>query len=132
MSEISIIKLMDGSTIVGKIKMSNDIVEIEHPIELVSQITPVGSILGEQINLRPWVAIAEEHIFTVERMNVITVGSLQANFVPGYERMVEHIYFGEDKWEGSLLEDEKGELPTEEDLETIADYADALLKKQIH
>ena len=93
MSEISIIKLMDGSTIVGKIKMSNDIVEIEHPIELVSQITPVGSILGEQINLRPWVAIAEEHIFTVERMNVITVGSLQANFVPGYERMVEPVSY---------------------------------------
>tara|TARA_X000000368_G_scaffold408225_1_gene388607 strand:- start:197 stop:592 length:396 start_codon:yes stop_codon:yes gene_type:complete len=131
MSEISIIKLMDGSTIVGKLTITNDIVEIEHPIELVSNITPIGSILGEQINLRPWVAIAEEHIFTIDRYNVITVASLQENFIQGYERMVEHIYFGEDKWEESLLEKE-GELPTEEDLETISDYAEAILKKQIH
>ena len=31
--QISILKLKDGSTIVGKVKTSGDIVEIEHPIE---------------------------------------------------------------------------------------------------
>ena len=35
--EISIIKLMDGSTLVGKISYGDDVVNIEHPIELVPQ-----------------------------------------------------------------------------------------------
>ena len=126
MSEISIIKLMDGSTIVGKLTITNDIVEIEHPIELVSNITPIGSILGEQINLRPWVAIAEEHIFTIDRYNVITVASLQENFIQGYERMVEAIYF-----EAPPAELEKIEEP-DLDIDTLTELADAVLKKQIH
>ena len=40
--QISILKLKDGSTIVGKVKTSGDIVEIEHPIELVSNVMPLS------------------------------------------------------------------------------------------
>ena len=46
MSDISILKLMDGTTIVGRLTQDGDLVEIEHPIELVSNILPVGNIVG--------------------------------------------------------------------------------------
>ena len=129
MSDISILKLMDGTTIVGRLTQDGDLVEIEHPIELVSNITPVGNILGEQVSLRPYVAIAQEHIFTIERYNVINISTLQENFVDGYERMVENIYFREQQWEGDLMsEDPDSEL----DMETMSDLADAIIKKQIH
>ena len=130
MSEnIRILKLMDGSTIVGRVTTVGDTIEIEHPIELVSDILPVGSRLGEQINLRPWVAIAQEQIFTIDRINIITMGYLQQAFVEGYEKIVDQIYFTEPEWEGPMaLED----MEPEEDLKTIAELAEAMLKNKIH
>ena len=127
--QISILKLKDGSTIVGKVKTSGDIVEIEHPIELVSNVMPLSGVLGEQINLRPWVAISEEHIFTIERVNVITIATLQENFKDGYFRMVDQIYFENPEWEGPMVEDkEKDDL----DLDTLSELAEAMIKNKIH
>ena len=127
--EIRILKLMDGSTIVGRVYNDGDTVDIEHPIELVSELMPLGTRLGEQINLRPWVAIAQEHIFTIDRINIITMGYLQQAFVEGYEKIVEQIYFTEPEWGGPMaLED----MEPEEDLQTLAELAEAMLKNKIH
>ena len=128
MSSISILKLMDGTTIVGKLTQDGDLVEIEHPIELVSNILPMNNQLGEQVSLRPYVAIAQDHIFYIERYNVISISTLQENFVDGYERMVENIYFKPAQWEGDLMSDE----PEDFDIETMSELADAIIKKQIH
>ena len=127
--QISILKLKDGSTIVGKVQSTGDIVEIEHPIELVSNILPVQGVLGEQINLRPWVAISEETTFTIERYNVITIATLQENFREGYGRMVETIYLNPPDWDGPMTEEE---LQSSEDLDTLAELAEAMLKNKIH
>ena len=127
--QISILKLKDGSTIVGKINTSGDIVEIEHPIELVSNVMTSSLGLGEQINLRPWVAISEETTFTIERYNVITIATLQENFKEGYNRMVETIYLNPPDWSGPMTEDE---LKSSEDLDTLAELAEAMLKIKIH
>ena len=129
--EISIIKLMDGSTLVGKVSFVDDTVEIEHPIELVPQIMPLPQgIMGESINLRPWIAVSEEQTFSIERTNVITVANLQENFVRGYHRMVKSIYFNQPEWRGDFIEepDENIEL----DLELLEELAHAVLDKKIH
>ena len=129
--EISIIKLMDGSTLVGKVSFVDDTVEIEHPIELVPQIMPLPQgIMGESINLRPWIAVSEEQTFSIERRNVITVANLQENFVKGYHRMVKSIYFNQPEWRGDFIEepDENIEL----DLELLEELAHAVLDKKIH
>jgi|TARA_B100001094_G_scaffold284302_1_gene297704 hypothetical protein len=125
--EISIVKLMDGSTVVGKIEYGTDCIEIEHPIELVSNVAPVGAQLGESISLRPWMAISEETIFVVERMQIITIGLLDKNFEGGYERMVETIYNQPTQWSGDLLQGDE-----EFDIDTLTELADAVIKKQIH
>ena len=130
--EISIVRLMDGSTVVGRVKISPEIIEIEHPIELVFNTTPLKGVLGEQVSLKPWMAIAEDQIFVVDRANVITMGSLQEAFHPGYERMVETIYFDNPKWElpeeQPILDDIQEDL----DMDLLTDYADAIMKKKIH
>jgi len=129
--EISIIKLMDGSTLVGKISYGDDVVEIEHPIELVPQIMPTPQgVLGESINLRPWIAVSESQTFTIERRNVITVANLQENFVPGYHRMVKSIYFNQPDWRGDFIEEDAEE--PELDLELLEELANAVLEKKIH
>tara|TARA_B100001996_G_scaffold120802_1_gene91350 strand:- start:990 stop:1400 length:411 start_codon:yes stop_codon:yes gene_type:complete len=131
--QISIIKLMDGSTIVGKVQVSGDSIEIEHPIELVSHITPgPGAVIGEQINLRPWVAIAEDHSFVVERYQVITMSTLQQGFREGYDKMVNQIYFEEPKWRGALVKPEDDFIDEDLDVDTLTELADAMLKNKIH
>ncbi len=125
-NEIQILKLKDGSTIVGKVTLGPDSVEIEHPIELVTQSVADSRGIGEQINLRPWIAISEEQIFTIERYNIITMSTLQKDFGDGYNRMVEQIYFNPANWEGPMAEGE------ESDLETLAELAEAMIKNKIH
>lgn len=130
--EISIVKLMDGSTLVGKISYGDDVVNIEHPIELVPQIMPTPQgILGESINLRPWIAVSKEQTFSIERKNVITVANLQENFIPGYHRMVKSIYFNTPDWRGDFIEEQIEEEP-ELDLELLEELANAVLEKKIH
>jgi len=133
--EIRIVKLMDGSTLVGKISYSEDTVEIEHPIELVPQIMPTPHGIGESINLRPWIAVSASQTFTIERRNIITVADLQEGFKAGYERMVKSIYFNTPQWRGDfieetvpLLEDSNDEL----DLDLFEELANAVLDKKIH
>ena len=76
MSDIQIVKLKDGSTIVGKISMGPEIIEIEHPIELIAHLEQKGGLLGEQISLRPWISISSEKTFSIERTNIITTTPL--------------------------------------------------------
>ena len=104
MSEVSIIKLRDGSTLVGKITEGEKTIEIEHPIELVPGLAlPIGNIIGEQIHLKPWIAIAEDDIFTIERKDIITRARLNTRFIPGYKQMVHQIYHSAQRWGGDLF-----------------------------
>jgi len=135
--QVSIIRLMDGSTVVGRVNHNPDTIEVEYPIELVFTTTPLRGILGEQVSLKPWMAIAQDQVFIIDRTNVITIGALDNNFIAGYERMVESIYFQETKWQGNLeglpdLPDEDLVLDEDLDIDTLTELAEAVLKKQIH
>ena len=119
-------KLTGAETLelIGKLrKLSNELIEqrVKYYAETLG--------LGEQINLRPWVAISEETTFTIERYNVITIATLQENFREGYGRMVETIYLNPPDWDGPMTEEE---LQSSEDLDTLAELAEAMLKNKIH
>jgi len=128
MSDIQILKLKDGSTIVGKVTVGPDSIEIEHPIELVNQIVNDSRGIGEQINLRPWITISEDQTFVIERYNIITMSALQSDFSDGYERMVQQIYFEPANWEGPMAQVEE----TDSDIDTLAELAEAMLQNKIH
>tara|TARA_B100000427_G_C15428700_1_gene559734 strand:- start:457 stop:882 length:426 start_codon:yes stop_codon:yes gene_type:complete len=141
MSEVSIIKLRDGSTLVGKITEGENTVEIEHPIELVPGLAlpGLGNIIGEQIHLKPWIAIAEDDIFTIERRDIITRASLNNRFIPGYKQMVQQIYHSEQRWGGDFIEEGERGLPElipddklDLDADLLTELADAVLNKKIH
>ena len=102
-NNISILKLRDGATIVAKVTYEGDKYLVEHPIEMVAQASILKQGLGEAINLKPWIAIAEEDVFTIERENVITVATLEEKFVSGYHNMVEAIYFQDPLWGGDFM-----------------------------
>tara|TARA_X000000368_G_scaffold343376_1_gene281987 strand:- start:541 stop:975 length:435 start_codon:yes stop_codon:yes gene_type:complete len=144
MSEVSILKLRDGTTLVGKVTSDGEMINIEHPIEVVPTTGMLQQgILGEHISLRPWIALAEQQTFTIERYNVITIASLQDAFHRGYHDMVENIYVNDPQWAGSfineseLLEEIRDDLrqrveDMEEEASLSTEYADAKLNKKIH
>ena len=59
----------------------------------------------------------------------LTIATLQENFKEGYNRMVETIYLNPPDWNGPMTEDE---LKSSEDLDTLAELAEAMLKNKIH
>ena len=134
MSEVSILKLKDGATVVAKVSSEDgEKFLVEHPIELVSSAGLLTKGLGEAISLKPWISIAEEHAFTIERTQVITVATLQEKFITGYHNMVEAIYFKEPEWMGDFVTEQ--EVPVEEEdisIEELEAYAEAVIKNKIH
>ena len=132
-NNISILKLRDGATIVAKVTYEGDKYLVEHPIEMVAQASILKQGLGEAINLKPWIAIAEEDDFTIERENVITVATLEEKFVSGYHNMVEAIYFQDPLWGGDFMtEGQQPEGNEDIDIDTLTDLAEAVLKNKIH
>ncbi len=133
MSEVSILKLRDGATVVAKVSSEDgEKFLVEHPIELVSAAGMLKQGLGEAISLKPWISIAEEHAFTIERAQVITVATLQEKFINGYHNMVEAIYFKDPQWMGDFVEEEALEPEEDINIDELADYADAIIKNKIH
>lgn len=138
MSDITIIKLIDGSTLVGIVSAGPDSYEIEHPIEVVSHLSMNRGIVGEQLSLRPWIAFSDTGIFKIDRINVLAVSNLDEKFVEGYNSIVSATYLNENvsiedlpklsDMSESYLEEALDDL----DLETLAELADAVIKKQIH
>ena len=132
-NNISILKLRDGATIVAKVTYEGDKYLVEHPIEMVAKASILKQGLGEAINLKPWIAIAEEDVFTIERENVITVATLEEKFVSGYHNMVEAIYFQDPLWGGDFMtEGQQPEGNEDIDIDTLTDLAEAVLKNKIH
>ena len=132
-NNISILKLREGATIVAKVTYEGDKYLVEHPIEMVAQASILKQGLGEAINLKPWIAIAEEDVFTIERENVITVATLEEKFVSGYHNMVEAIYFQDPLWGGDFMtEGQQPEGNEDIDIDTLTDLAEAVLKNKIH
>tara|TARA_B100000131_G_scaffold170201_1_gene164356 strand:- start:2231 stop:2629 length:399 start_codon:yes stop_codon:yes gene_type:complete len=132
MSEVSILKLRDGATLVGKVTYDGEKFLIEHPIEMVSNAGFLKQGLGEAINLKPWVSIADEQVFTIERENIITVATLQEKFVNGYHDMVQAIYFQDPLWAGDFVDPPQEQQDENVDLDTLTELADAILKNKLH
>tara|TARA_Y100000004_G_scaffold196576_1_gene267032 strand:- start:2059 stop:2478 length:420 start_codon:yes stop_codon:yes gene_type:complete len=134
--EITVLKLIDGTTIVGKVEQGANGLEIEHPIELISHIAQNGPYIGEQISLRPWIAMSSSGIFTIDRVNVLAMTDLDTKYIKGYNNIVQQTYLNE---KAEFIIDDK--LPPSSeyldqmedlDMETIQELADAILKKKIH
>ena len=55
------------------------------------------------------------------------MATLQENFVAGYEQIVDQVYINRVQFEPG-----GDTIVSEEEIEEMVDYADAILKKQIH
>ena len=77
-------------------------------------------------------AISDETIFVVERIQIITIGILAKDFEIGYEKMVDNIYNQPTNWSGDLYRMEDQIEESELDVDTLTELADAVIKNKIH
>ena len=85
--EYKIIKLIDGTELVGQISVSDNdkFLRIEEPLQLktVPQRTPVG--MRDDSSLTPWLPFSTDKVFSIPKERVITIASINKDLSHYYE-----------------------------------------------
>ena len=85
--EYKLIKLIDGTELVGQISVSDNdkFLRIEEPLQLktVPRPTPVGVM--DDSSLTPWLPFSTDKIFSIPKERVITIASINKDLSHYYE-----------------------------------------------
>ena len=85
--EYKLIKLIDGTELVGQISVSDNdkFLRIEEPLQLktVPRPTPVGVM--DDSSLTPWLPFSTDKVFSIPKERVITIASINKDLSHYYE-----------------------------------------------
>ena len=86
-TEYKLIKLIDGTELVGQISVSDNdkFLRIEEPLQLktVPRPTPVGVM--DDSSLTPWLPFSTDKVFSIPKERVITIASINKDLSHYYE-----------------------------------------------
>ena len=127
MEQTKLIKFENGETVVAVIEDASDyrslnFIKILYPIEIVTEQSFKGEQIVERFSLKPWITLSDETLYEINTKNISTIVDIKEEYIPGYERMVNHFFF-------SSKEPESNE---EEELETLLEYYDAKSNNKIN
>ena len=73
LTDYRIVKLSDGSTLVGSISLDNDFLRIQNPLQLITtpRMTEFG--LKDDSTLAPWIPFTEDKMFVIPKDKVMVV-----------------------------------------------------------
>ena len=73
LTDYRIVKLLDGSTIVGSITIDKEYLRIQNPLQLIT--TPRMTEFGvkDDSTLAPWIPFTEDRLFVIPKDNVVTI-----------------------------------------------------------
>ena len=102
---IKIIRFIDGSIIVclceeENIK-ENNFIKILYPIELLMDGDLDENIIREQYMLKPWIPLSDDLLYEVSVSSISVMSALKEEYLAGYERVVNRVYFREDVTQAS-------------------------------
>jgi hypothetical protein len=102
---IKIIRFIDGSIIVclceeANIK-ENNFIKILYPIELLMDGDLDENIIREQYMLKPWIPLSDDLLYEVSVSSISVMSALKEEYLAGYERVVNRVYFREDVTQAS-------------------------------
>jgi len=102
---IKIIRFIDGSVIVCMCEESNikenNFIKILYPIELLMDGELDDRILREQYMLKPWIPLSDDLLYEVSVSSISVMSALKEEYLEGYERVVNRVYFREDVTQAS-------------------------------
>ena len=91
--EYKLIKLIDGTELVGQISVSDNdkFLRIEEPLQLktVPLRTPVG--MRDDSSLAPWLPYSTDKIFSIPKERVITITSINKDLSHYYEAILKRV-----------------------------------------
>ena len=92
-TEYKLIKLIDGTELVGQISVSDNdkFLRIEEPLQLktVPRPTPVG--MRDDSSLTPWLPFSTDKVFSIPKERVITIASINKDLSHYYEAILKRV-----------------------------------------
>ena len=99
-----LIKFVTGDTVIAMMKSDTilnenikEFVELQYPIEVITQFFNAPDGIKERYNLKPWQSISEETVITVDSSSIILLTDVKEQYELGYKDMVDMFYFGSDE-----------------------------------
>lgn len=128
-----VIKLINGTLLVGNALFSPEDVLIQYPLEVYTK--PVqdhdGKVIGEHMVLRPYMIMTRDTEIVLDSYNVLFSANLDDRLYNSYEEMVETVYKKKVYFEGNFYKEEKEEESeyTQEEAEYLKEVLNNFLDK---
>ena len=86
-TEYKLIKLIDGTELVGQISVSNNdkFLRIEEPLQLKTVARPSDFGIRDDSSLAPWLPFSTDKVFSIPKERVITIASCNKDLSHYYE-----------------------------------------------
>lgn len=126
--EYKVIKLVNGTLLVGNMIFTPEDVLIQYPLEVCCK--PVmdgnGKVVGEHMVLRPFLIMTTEKEVSIDTYNVLYVNKLDKRLFHSYEEMSNTVYEKPVSFEGNFFKEEAVPEMTKEDAEYMKEVLSQL------
>tara|TARA_B100000900_G_scaffold403340_1_gene410311 strand:+ start:878 stop:1336 length:459 start_codon:yes stop_codon:yes gene_type:complete len=141
LTDYRLVRLTDGSILVGSISLDNDFLRIQNPLQLIttSRMTTTG--LKDDNTLSPWVPFTNDKMFVIPKDKVMVISRAAKELANYYEVILTKLQNTKIKTAYSPQEIEKmleiadvldRELREQEEIEEAESEYEDLDKKTIH
>ena len=91
--EYKLIKLIDGTELVGQISVSDNdkFLRIEEPLQLKTVPRPTAVGMRDDSSLAPWLPFSTDKIFSIPKERVITIASINKDLSHYYEVILKRL-----------------------------------------
>ena len=92
-TEYKLIKLIDGTELVGQISVSDNdkFLRIEEPLQLKTVLRPTSVGVRDDSSLAPWLPYSTDKIFSIPKERVITIASINKDLSHYYEAILKRV-----------------------------------------
>ena len=92
-TEYKLIKLIDGTELVGQISVSDNdkFLRIEEPLQLKTVPRPTAVGMRDDSSLAPWLPFSTDKIFSIPKERVITIASINKDLSHYYEAILKRL-----------------------------------------
>jgi len=126
-----LIKFVTGDTVIAMMKSDTilnenikEFVELQYPIEVITQFFNAPDGIKERYNLKPWQSLSEETVITVDSSSIILLTDVKEQYELGYKDMVDMFYFGSDESDMEDVEQQIQERVDELERNILAEMDD--------
>lgn len=118
-----ILRLINGTTIVGNVYRGHDNLIVDNPLEVITREieNDGGKYIGEQMNFRPFMIMTDDKNVTINNNNILLDYSLSPRLHNSYSEMVSSVYKQEIVYDGNFISKEKELDELEQELENLSD-----------